>query len=840
MKYLLLPKHLLQFWYLESLLVFLRIWKNLLLYLEEDLAVRLMLKLLFVPLFHDSSVVGRALSFSFRLSRVLLGAFAISLSTVLLFALAVFWLVLPVWAVFTTGEVGWVMKAVLASGVVLFVHHLITHPHQKVWQIKKAGDIWEASFVKKSDATFSKLLPGYEVKNLLAYLEQTPTNFPALMDNQKDVDVEEEVWQLGKKLAAPYFKPEHFFVAKLSLLPNIDQQLDKLGLTLKDFILVLEFLQLKEESWRVVGLWDEEFKVRHLRGVNRGWLGVPTPSLDAVSLDLTKKASRQYIANFIGRAEIVSQVVNILSLEKGRNVLLVGEPGCGKSVLVEYLAKLIVSGDAPASLATKRLVRLDLVKLLADVKTQGELAEKVTAVFEELKFSGEIIIFVDEIQNLGIGEAGSQFNLYSLMLPFLESDEFQFIGSIEPGSYTKILEKNGSLARLFTKVEMKAASPEETLQILKNQAVEKERYNKVSCSMLALFGIVKLSSEYIHDRVLPDSALWVLESSLAHAQNGWVTKAVIEQVVGSQTHIPVGKVEGVRKKQVLNLENLIHQKMIDQEEAVLTVANTLRRAAADLRDKNKPIGSFLFVGPTGVGKTELAKILSWIYFEGVGQFLRFDMSEYQAGSSIDKLIGKSGEEGLLTESVRHNPYSLILLDEFEKAEPKILTLFLQVLDDGRLTDGTGRTVDFTNTIIIATSNAGSLLVAQGLKEGKSFETVEKQVREELLKAFSPELVNRFDEIVVFKPLSSEDLAKIVRLKLADLQKRLKEQGFLVEFDDLVVAELAKRGFDPVLGARPLRRLIQDTLEATLSRMILEDKLIKGSPLKVSSNFLTEL
>jgi ATP-dependent Clp protease ATP-binding subunit ClpC len=302
-------------------------------------------------------------------------------------------------------------------------------------------------------------------------------------------------------------------------------------------------------------------------------------------------------------------------------------------------------------------------------------------------------------------------------------------------------------------------------------------------------------------------------------------------------NVPVADLESASKELLLNLEDEIHKRMIDQEEAVHKVSDTLRRASAQIRDKDRPIGSFLFVGPTGVGKTELAKTLAEIYFKNRDAFVRFDMSEYQSVESINRLIGTSQNPGELTEAVKNRPYCLILLDEFEKAESKILNLFLQVLDDGRLTDASGKLTDFTNTIIIATSNAGSLIIANGLNSGKKLEDFSKDVSDELLKIFKPELINRFDEVVLFKTLSPEDLKKIVGIKLKVLQVMLKKEGYLIEFKDAVIEKLTEIGFDAMLGARPLRRVIQNTIEAKLSRMILEGNLPKGEVIWVEEKFL---
>ncbi|MDO8498195.1 MAG: ATP-dependent Clp protease ATP-binding subunit [bacterium] len=837
MKYLSIPVHLIRFWYPESLVVFLRVWRNSLQYLEEDLAVGLMFKLLFAPLFHDSTITGRMLSFFFRGSRIVMGGFAFIFTTIFIFIVGLYWFLLPVLVFFLKDYLALLSQGLIFSGVVLFVNHLLSHPHKKIWQVKKVEGVWQASFVKRSDLKAEKLLKSEGVKNLALYLEQTLEGLNKLSLQCPEKEVLQKVWELGRNLKVPYLKPEHFFVATLMSTPGIEGQLEKLGLQVEDFVDTVDFFQRRTREWRMVPLWDEDFRVKHLRGVNRGWLGVPTPGLDSVSEDLTRKAAGEYIPDFVGRTHEVAQVMSILSMEKGRNVVLVGEPGAGRSALVNYLAKVIVSGDAPQALATKRLMRLDLTKLLTGVQTQGELAAKVKEVFEEASFSGNIIVFVDEIQDMGIGEAATSFNLYSLMLPYIESEDFQFLATTEPSNFTRILEKNGALVRLFTKIELPPATEIETVDILKNQAIIHERYRKVKTTLLAIKEMAHLAKEYLHERVMPDAALQVFEECLAVAQDGWINRPVVEKVVKERVNVPIGEVEGQQKTQLLNLERIIHQTMVDQVEAVEAVAKALRRSAAQLRDKNRPIGSFLFVGPTGVGKTELAKILAQTYFQGRGNFYRLDMSEYQTAEAISRLIGDTNNEGLLTQEVRNKPYTLILLDEFEKADSKILTLFLQVLDDGRLTSGSGRTVDFTNTIIIATSNAASLTIAKGLGTGMSYEALKKQVSGELLTIFKPELINRFDDVVLFKPLSPSDLQQVVQIKLAGLQKQLKEQGFEVDFDSGLIQALAQKGYDPVLGARPLRRLIQDTLEARLSVMILENKLPKGEKFIASQQLL---
>lgn len=827
MKFLLLPIHLIKFWYPESLSFFILTWKNLISYLEEDLAVGLMLKLFFTPLFHDSSFVGKILSIIFRMIRILLGIFAFSVSTIGIIILAFAWFLLPFTALFINNDLGLSLKLSLFSGIVLFVHHIIAHPHKKIWQIKKVDDLWQCSFVNKNKLDLLTLLKDPGVIKFLTYLEKTPDDF----SNFPKIYSEEEVWQkafeIGKKIKTPYLQPEHFFTATILSILNVENELMKIDLTKEDLIDCLDYLQKRADSWRMILLWDDDFAIHHLKGTNRGWLGSPTPALDLVSEDLTKKASKEKIPDFIGRKEVISEIINILSLSEGRNVVLVGEPGSGRGALVDYLAKMIIAGDAPNTLATKRLLFLDFTRLLSGIKEQGDLAERLKNIFEEASYSGNIIIFVDEIQNFGLGEAGIQYNLLSLLIPLIESSKVQFITTTEPGNYAKVLERNGSFLRLFTKVNLSPATFTDTVEILKNRSIEFERKSKVKTSILAIKTCAKLSEQFIHDRVLPDSALHIYKLAEVNPKDAWINKKVIEETIQLQVKIPISGGDDGAKKQILNLEETIHQRLIDQEEAVTAIANTLRRQGAELRDQKRPIGSFLFVGPTGVGKTELAKILSEIYFIDKGNFLRLDMSEFQTADAITRLLGSENDEGLLTDVIRVKPFTLILLDEFEKADSKILNLFLQVLDDGRLTDGKGRTVDFTNTIIIATSNAASLIIAENLSTGAKVEQIQSLVKTELMKVFRPELLNRFDETIIFKPLSSKDLQKIVVLKLEKLKLRLKEQGYVVEFSDDLIMKLAEKGFDPAMGARPLRRLIQDTLEARLSVLILENRLLKG-------------
>lgn len=868
------PLSLIYFWYFEGLLFFVRVFKNTLLFLEEDMAVGLMLKLLFVPLFHDSSIVGRLLSFVFRLTRVVFGLISFAVVGFLIIALALFWFSLPLLVVFSflnivfPVELVWAFLGMVLFGLTLYINQLINNPPRPLWKVKDTSKIWTATKLNKSKISFESLLKDPEVLGLIKSLEKTPGDFPAPQFNL-DAEFESKVFELAKKSSARFITPAYFFVAEILNSTNYSDQLMKLDLKTEDLVGALEFLEFKRNRWRRIYIWEEDFAVHHLKGVNRGWLGVPTPSLDAVTVDLTRKAALEAYPDFLGRGAVVGQVINILSQERDRNVLLIGETGSGKLALVRHLAKLINRGDAPEALSTKRIVAMDISRLLSGINSEGEAAERIKEVFSEIEFARDIIIFMGEIHDLAVGEASSRFNLQALLAPYLESTNCQFIASTDPKSLSEILEKNSNFNRLFHKVELPPSSVDETIQIIEDRVIEVLRHKKIYVSFLGIKTLVDLSSRLIHDRVLPDSAINSLEEAIAQASNSKspIDSSLVKELFEQNLHIPLVELKEENKQQLLNLESEINKQVIDQGQAAKVVSDTLKRSATSLRDEKRPIGSFLFVGPTGVGKTELAKTVSEIYFKvgargpagsvspgpsspsaaGVpvdpsspsplAPFLRFDMSEYQTEESVNRLIGGAGFEGQLTEAVEHNPYSLILLDEFEKANPKILTLFLQVLEDGRLTDSSGKTMDFTNSIIIATSNAASITVLKCLQQNMEYHQMETVVREELLHIFKPELINRFDAVVIFKPLSQNALEQVVKLKLLALQDRLKDKGYVIDFSPELITELSKKGYDPLLGARPLRRLIQDTLEAKLSQRILEDKLAKGEKIILGPTIL---
>ncbi len=585
-------------------------------------------------------------------------------------------------------------------------------------------------------------------------------------------------------------------------------------------------------------IWEDHYVLGPIGGVNRAWTGRVTPTLDAYSLDLTSEAARGRLSPLFGKKGSLDDLMRVLEKESANNVLLVGPTGCGKTSLVGGLAGAINKGTECPALAGRRLVSLEIGVLMAGAKSGGELQERLVGVLHDIEASGNIILFIDEVHNaISVGGGVETALIFSSLEPRLAAGKFQMIGATSWENYRKYIEPNEAFARLFQTVEIPEASFEETLEILEYLSLGLERKYGLKISYYALKKAIDLASRFVYERVLPDKAVGILEESVVAAsrkkiRNGWVTGADVEELVTQKTHIPVMEITADESHKLLNLEPKMHERLIGQEDAIKAIADSIRRARVGLRDPHRPIASLLFVGPTGVGKTEAAKTLAETFFGSETNMVSFDMSEYQQADSVNRLLGVVGGDagaslGLLTEKIRKNPFSLVLFDEVEKSAPPILDLFLQVLEEGHLTDAAGHTVDFSNTIIIFTSNAGTEAIYTGLRSGKAIEEISRDVFTFLQGSFRVELLNRFDGVIVFKPLTVEQISRIVRLKLKGVQRLIGERGITLQFREELVAGLARLGFDPALGARPLRRLIQDKIEAELARKVLLGELKKG-------------
>ncbi|HEL9633394.1 TPA: ATP-dependent Clp protease ATP-binding subunit [Streptococcus suis] len=611
----------------------------------------------------------------------------------------------------------------------------------------------------------------------------------------------------------------------------------------------------------------------------------PNGLLEEFGINVTEIARRGDIDPVIGRDQEITRVIEILNRRTKNNPVLIGEPGVGKTAVVEGLAQKIVDGDVPQKLQGKEVIRLDVVSLVQGTGIRGQFEERMQKLMEEIRNRREIILFIDEIHEIvGAGSAGDgNMDAGNILKPALARGEMQLVGATTLNEY-RIIEKDAALERRMQPVKVEEPSVEETIIILKGIQNKYQDYHHVKYSDAAIEAAAVLSNRYIQDRFLPDKAIDLLDEAgskmnltlnfvdpkeidqrLIDAENRkaqatrdedyekaayfrdqiakykemqkatiseedipLITEKEIEAIVEQKTNIPVGDLKEKEQSQLINLASDLKAHVIGQDEAVDKIAKAIRRNRVGLGAPNRPIGSFLFVGPTGVGKTELSKQLAIELFGSADSMIRFDMSEYMEKHAVAKLVGAPPgyvgyeEAGQLTEKVRRNPYSLILLDEVEKAHPDVMHMFLQVLDDGRLTDGQGRTVSFKDTIIIMTSNAGTGKVEASVGFGAAMEGRTQSVLGQLSNFFSPEFMNRFDGIIEFQPLSKENLLEIVSLMLDDVNKRLSNNGISLHVTDKVKEKLVDLGYDPKMGARPLRRTIQDQIEDAITDFYLEN------------------
>ncbi|MFH1367351.1 MAG: ATP-dependent Clp protease ATP-binding subunit [Patescibacteria group bacterium] len=602
---------------------------------------------------------------------------------------------------------------------------------------------------------------------------------------------------------------------------------------------VVEWLNIQE---KLIHQWSS-LRSRAIRkpkgGINRAMTAIATPVLDQFSRDLTLLARSGALPLCVGREKEIGEVFRVLESGKA-NPLLVGFPGTGKTNIIDGIANLMASEDVPEILQDKRLVSLSVSALVSGAGAIGELEERLSAIIDEVIRSGNIVLYFDNLQNLvGVSSGGGKtMDLSQVLAEALQKGYFLAIASSDPISYAQYIERSGGLAGVFQKVEILEPETNEAIRILESQAGAVEYRQKVYFSYEAIEKAVTLSQRYIHDRYLPEKAISLMQEVAvyvrkARGHGAAVTGEDVALIVSQRANVKVTKITEKESEKLLNLESYIHERIIGQEEAVKAVAGALRRARVDLRDINRPIANLLFVGPTGVGKTELAKTVAEVYFGSEENMIRLDMSEYQDQSSLNRLLGAppgyagAGVGGYLTESVRNNPFSLVLLDELEKAHPDVLNVFLQVMDDGRLTDSLGRTIDFSNVILIATSNAATPHIQSRLNEGIKLDVIKKELMEEILfQFFRPEFINRFDNVILFKPLTLEDIKKVVKLLLKKVEKRLKEKGIVLQVSEEMIHDLANSGYDPIYGARPLRRLIQETVDNALANYLLQGKLTR--------------
>ena len=575
-----------------------------------------------------------------------------------------------------------------------------------------------------------------------------------------------------------------------------------------------------------------------------------TRILDQYSRDLTLLAASGSFDPVIGRDEEIRRSVQILSRRSKNNPVLIGEPGVGKTAVAEGIAAYIAGSDAPDSMAGKRLVALDLPALLAGTKYRGDFEERVKAVLKDVKKAGDVILFIDEMHTMiGAGSAEGAIDAANILKPALGRGEVQIIGATTPEEYRRHIEKDAALERRFQPVKIAEPSRGDSLKMLGAVRQGLEKHHGVKISDAALTAAVDLSARYINDRFLPDKAIDLADEAAAHIRvsgGGLVTAEDIAAVVSLWTGIPVANLSADETKRLCNMESILHRRVIGQNEAVTAVSRAIRRGRVGLSDPNRPIGSFLFLGPTGVGKTELCRALAEAVFGESEAMIRLDMSEYMEKHAVSKLIGSPpgyvGYEdgGQLTERVRRKPWSVVLFDEIEKAHEDVWSILLQIMDDGRLTDSAGRVVSFRNTIIVMTSNVGAKSISDGRPRmgftpdgGDEAQLMRARINEELRRTFKPEFLNRIDETIVFRRLSRAEIRSIAERMLLTVAERFKALGMTLSVPDQVVDFLAERGYDEKYGARPLRRAIRSMIEDKAAELMLTDSLGRGDTVQAS-------
>ena len=708
----------------------------------------------------------------------------------------------------------------------------------------------------------------------------------------------------ARKLDSEYIGTEHILIGIMREADSIAVRI-MLDLGINPQKLYNEIVKVLEE--------DENINMQDGGSNKNSGSYNSTPTLNQYGTDLTKEASMGKLDPVIGRKNEIERVVQILSRRTKNNPCLIGEPGVGKTAVVEGLAEKIVQGDVPELLKNKRVVTIDLSSMVAGAKYRGDFEERIKKALNEVKKAGDVILFIDEIHTIvGAGSAEGAIDAANILKPLLARGEIQLIGATTLNEYRKYIEKDSALERRFSPVTVNEPTYEETVQILKGIRDKYEAHHNIKITDEAINSAVELSTRYINDRFLPDKAIDLIDEAsskirltsleepetikelenkiqnmnqekedavkiqkfekaaklrdevnslkeeLEKEKNKWknkktktipkLTEEDIAKVIASWTGIPAAKITQDENKKLKNLDKELHKRVIGQNEAVEAVAKAIRRSRVGLKNPNRPIGSFLFLGPTGVGKTELSKALAESLFGTEDSIIRIDMSEFMEPHSVAKLIGAPpgyvgfDDGGQLTEKIRRKPYSVILFDEIEKAHPDVMNMLLQILEDGRLTDSQGRTVNFKNTVIIMTSNIGARLITEKKSlgfanssdedEAKEYEDIKKNVMAELKKELRPEFINRIDDIIVFHKLNDDEIRSIIDLLLKNVEQRLVEQGLNIKIDKSVKELIAKKGVDKEFGARPLRRAIQNIVEDKLAEEILDGNIKTGVEAKL--------
>ena len=615
----------------------------------------------------------------------------------------------------------------------------------------------------------------------------------------------------------------------------------------RELIGILEWVMRSFEKQKKKEAWWKMENLGQISGLAKDWAYGETYTLEKYSHDLFYNAADVDPLRLAGKEEEIRKIEIILSRSKEANVLIVGDPGVGRKTVVLGFVKMIMTEKISPVLEYKRVVQLDTDAIIAATKQKGQLEELLIKIFNEAVSAGNIIIvfenfpaFLKSAENIGT-------NITSFLEPYFNSPNLQTIAVADMGEFHKIMEPDSALMKFFEKIEIEEPDEKNSITILETVAEEAERNSGIIFTYPVIKEIVRSSSLYLVEGAMPEKAIGLLSQMvpfIAGKQGVTIKKEDVLEFIRLKTKMPVGEIKPEEKEQLLNLEKFMHKRVVGQEEAITAISEAMRRARTEIRDTKKPIGSFLFLGPTGVGKTETAKALAQAFFGDEENIVRFDMSEYQADDALNRLIGSFAENkpGILASSLREKPYGLLLMDEFEKTNPEVLNLFLQILDEGFFTDAFGKKINARNVIFIATSNAGANFIWDFVKQGINPVDMKEQILDKVRGQgiFKPELLNRFDGIIIFHPLTDDHLRKIAGFMLNKLQKRLEEKDIELIINDALLDFMVKVGSDPVFGARPMQRAIQDKIEQYVAKKIISEEIKRGSTVEFTQEDLSNM
>ncbi len=669
----------------------------------------------------------------------------------------------------------------------------------------------------------------------------------------KSIDKQKYEGKLSKELEENILKALEIAKERNNKKIKVGDIITAATFTNEIFKQIINNTQVKKEDINYLSRWYQDIEERKkekkkfwkwknllkINPIGTNWTAGYTNTLDQFSIELSDAVKRKNYPKIIGHKKEIEIVERVLARGAINNALLIGAPGTGRKSIVFALARKSVLGKTMTGLEHNRIVELKLPSLLAKIDNKEKVEQVLDKIFQEVVRAGNVILVIDNLHNFVGKEKPGTIDISGLIASYLHFPQFQIIGISSYDGLHENLERNSSLLSLFEKIEVRETSKEETMVLLQRQVVKLEYKHNLFITFPAIRKLVEDCEQYIPNQPFPKKAEDLLNEIavyVAQSKDKVILPKHISEVLSEKTELPLGGVKEEEKEILLNLEDLIHERIINQDYAVSHVAKALRRARAEIEVREKPIGTFLFLGPTGVGKTETAKALTKIYFGNSKKMIRLDMSEFQNINDIERLIGNDRRDGFLTTQVREEPFSLVLLDELEKAHPKVLNLFLQVLDEGFITDGMGRRVSFRNCMVIATSNAGYKIILDNLEKESKWDTVKEKLINHLFKkgAFRPEFINRFDSVIVFGPLSKENLLDISELMLGGLKEGLKNKGIELKTTEELKEKIVELGYEPRFGAREMGRVIQDKIKTSIADALLGDKIERGDIIKINA------